>query len=265
MTASAPLELASDCSRCFGLCCTALPFRRSADFAFDKPADTPCRHLGPSYACGIHATLRADGMAGCMVFECFGAGQRVSQETYAGVSWRSEAAVATEMFAVFARMRDLHELLVLLAEAASYGADVGLLRERISTLAAGDPDAVLSADPFALRDEVGAALDAISRAVRGDGPDHRHADLSGADLRSADLRRADLRGALLLGADLRGLDLTLTDLLGADLRGADVTGADLSRSLFLAQPQVNAARGSAGTVLPVGLARPGHWSSGSRG
>ncbi|MEI5675145.1 MULTISPECIES: pentapeptide repeat-containing protein [unclassified Nocardioides] len=253
------VDLASDCSRCFGLCCTALPFRRSADFAFDKLPDTPCRNLGESYGCGIHTTLRADGMTGCTVFECFGAGQHVAQVTYGGVSWREEPGTASEMFAVFARVRDLHELLVLLQEARGLGADVDDLHDRVAALAAGDPAMVLSADPFALRDEIGPLLDATSRAVRGTGPDHRHADLSGADLRARDLRRGDLRGALLLGTDLRDLDLDRADLLGADLRGADIAGTDLSRALFLTQPQVNAARGSGTTRLSDRLKRPGHW------
>ena len=47
----------------------------------------PCHHLGPADGCGIHATLREDGWAGCTVFERFGAGQQVSQVTCAGVSW----------------------------------------------------------------------------------------------------------------------------------------------------------------------------------
>lgn len=255
------MDLTSDCSRCFGLCCIALPFRRSAKFAFDKLPDTPCRHLGASYGCAIHATLRADGMTGCTVFECFGAGQHVSQVTYGGVSWRDAPATASEMFAVFARVRDLHELLVLLREAESLGDDIGALRDRVAAMAGGQPAAVLAVDPFALRDEVGAVLEAASRRVRGrGGADHRQADLSGADLRACDLRRADLRGALLRGADLRGVDLDRADLLGADLSDADVADADLSRALFLTQPQVNAARGSMGSALPGSLSRPPHWS-----
>lgn len=254
------LDLASDCARCFGFCCTALPFQRSTDFAFDKPADTPCRHLGAAYGCGIHATLRADGMAGCTVFECFGAGQQVAQVTYGGVSWRDDPGRAPEMFAVFARMRDLHELLFLLGEAAALGADVHALLDRLTALADSDPATVLSVDPFALHHEVGEVLDGVSRRVRGAGADHRRADLSGTDLRDRDLRRANLRGALLLGADVRDVDLDRADLLGADLRGADLSGADVSGALFLTQPQVNAARGSTATVLPGRLVRPAHWA-----
>jgi uncharacterized protein YjbI with pentapeptide repeats len=254
------LDLVSDCARCFGLCCTALPFRRGADFAFDKRPDDPCRNLDDAFACSIHTTLRADGMTGCTVFECFGAGQHVSQQTYGGVSWRAAPETASEMYAVFARVRDLHELLVLLAEAAELGADVEDLHDDIAALAGGDPDTVLDVDPFALRDRVGPVLEAVSRQVRAPGADLRHADLAGADLRERDLTDADLRGSLLVGADLRGVDVGRADLLGADLRGARVDGADLSRTLFLLQPQVNAARGSAITRLPDRLGRPGHWS-----
>ncbi|WP_244928171.1 pentapeptide repeat-containing protein [Nocardioides sp. W7] len=255
------MDLTSDCSRCFGLCCTALPFQRSSDFAFDKRPDTPCQHLDAGFACSIHLTLRADGMTGCTVFECFGAGQHVSQVTYGGVSWRDEPGTASEMFAVFARVRDLHELLVLLDEAAALvpDPDVDGLRERVASLAAADPAGVLAVDPFALRDEVGPVLERVSRQVRGTGADLRHADLAGTDLRDRVLRDADLRGALLVGADLRAVVLTRADLLGADLRGADVAGADLSAALFLTQPQANAARGSAATRLPARLNRPGHW------
>lgn len=253
------MDLTSDCSSCFGLCCVALPFGRSSDFAFAKRADDPCRNLGPSYSCGIHTSLREDGMSGCTVFECFGAGQQVSQQTYGGVSWRERPETAADMFAVFTVMRDLHELLVLLDEAARLGGEVAELRDRVVSLTAAAPAAVLTVNPFALRDEAGPVLAEVSRRVRIDGVDLGRADLAGTDLRERDLRDADLRGALLVGADLGGLDLGRADLLGADLRGTDVTGTDLSRVMFLTQPQVNAARGSGTTRLPDRLLRPAHW------
>ena len=53
--------------------------------------------------------------------------------------------------------------------------------------------------------------------------------------------------------------LDRSDLLGADLRDTDVSGADLSTALFLTQPQLNAARGSATTLLPTHLRRPVSW------
>ena len=44
-------HLRADCSRCAGLCCVAPPFAASADFAFDKPAGQPCRHLRADFRC----------------------------------------------------------------------------------------------------------------------------------------------------------------------------------------------------------------------
>ncbi|AOS00489.1 pentapeptide repeat-containing protein [Bacillus subtilis] len=32
-------DLSADCQHCFGLCCVALPYAKSADFAFDKMTD----------------------------------------------------------------------------------------------------------------------------------------------------------------------------------------------------------------------------------
>jgi hypothetical protein len=96
--------------------------------------------------------------------------------------------------------------------------------------------------------------------VPGRGRDRVGADLIGATLRGADLRGISLRGAYLLGADLRAADLSRTDLLGADLRGADLRGARLRTSLFLTQPQLDAAVGDGGTSVPAWLTNPRHWS-----
>ena len=57
-----------------------LPFQRSADFAFDKAAGEPCRHLEDDHLCGIDARLVDSGMRGCVAYDCFGAGQTVTQD-----------------------------------------------------------------------------------------------------------------------------------------------------------------------------------------
>ncbi|WP_448629835.1 hypothetical protein [Cellulomonas soli] len=36
----------------------ALPFARSSEFAFDKPAEQPCRNLADDFRCRVHAELR---------------------------------------------------------------------------------------------------------------------------------------------------------------------------------------------------------------
>lgn len=249
-------ELTSDCSRCAGLCCAALPFSRAGGFGLDKAQDQPCPHLGASFACDIHQDLADRGFPSCAVFECFGAGQHVVQHTFAGQDWRSRPDLAREMFAVFRVTRHLHEMLALLALTG----EPEPLSDRLARVAAGTPEQILATDVDRWRAEVGARLRTVSRERRGAGPDHAGADLVGRDLRAHDLSRADLRGALLVAADLRGAVLVQADLLGADLRAARVEGTDLSRTLFLTQPQVNAARGDAATVLPDSVARPGHWA-----
>lgn len=109
--------LRGDCANCFGLCCVALPFAKSADFAVNKSSGDPCRNLQEDFRCGIHTRLRPSGFQGCTVYDCFGAGQQVSQVTFGGVSWREAPETARQMYEVFPVVRQLHELLRYLTEA----------------------------------------------------------------------------------------------------------------------------------------------------
>lgn len=261
--------LRADCSRCFALCCVAPAFSASAEFAVDKPAGRPCANLRPDFGCGVHDRLRAVGFSGCTVYDCFGAGQRVSRETFGGVDWRGDASRARLMFDAFAVMRSLHELLWYLAEAlalpstAPLHAELREAYERTRRLGEGAPAEVAAVDVEAHRTPVAALLSRAGTLARGPRPgvDRRGADLIGVDLRRTALRAANLRGARLVGADLRGVDLALADLTGADLRGADLRGADLRRSLFVTQAQLDSARGSSATRLCDTMRRPAHWAS----
>lgn len=268
---SEPTLLRGDCARCTGLCCVALPFGRSADFAIDKPAGTPCPNLGTDSRCGIHDRLRPSGFTGCTVYDCFGAGQRVTQLTFGGRHWRESTRLARQMFDAFAVVRPLHELLWYVAAARTLPAAESLhdaldtVRAHLEELAGGGPEALAGVDVAAARAEVDPLLQRVSELARAGiarGPDRRRADLVGARLRGADLRGCDLRGALLIGADLRGADLRRADLIGADLRATDLRGADLTGALFVTQPQLEAAVGDLRTRLPDGLARPSHWHAG---
>ncbi|GAA4870717.1 pentapeptide repeat-containing protein [Saccharopolyspora cebuensis] len=263
--------LRADCARCTGLCCVALPFTASADFAVDKAAGEPCRNLLADFGCGIHAELRDRGYPGCTVFDCFGAGQQTSAHTFAGRDWRREPGIAREMFDVFGVLRQLHELRWYVAEALAREAaapvheDLRADRAELARLADAGPDELRSVDVPAVRARIDQRLTRVSELVRSSVPgrrrDHRGADLIGARLRRADLRGARLRGAYLIAADLRGADLAAADLIGADLRDADLRGADLAESLFLTQPQVAAAKGDAATRIPAALDRPAHWTA----
>jgi uncharacterized protein YjbI with pentapeptide repeats len=253
----------------------ALPFTASSDFAFDKDAGTPCRHLLPEHGfrCGIHAGLRDAGLSGCSVFDCFGAGQKVTRRTFADLGrhdwhdWReADGCSAQQMFDVFDVMRRLHELLWYLTDALSrpearpLHADLTAAQAEVEHLTAGTPEELTALDVPALRAGINELLLRTGELVRAQAPGHRSrhhrgADLVGARLRGADLRGADLRSAFLLGADLRNADLRWSELIGADLRGADLRGSDLTDSVFLTRPQVAAARTDDATKLPARLAR----------
>ncbi|PKW11554.1 Uncharacterized protein YjbI, contains pentapeptide repeats [Streptomyces sp. 1222.5] len=277
-----PSDLRGDCAQCFGLCCVALPFARSSDFALNKPAGTPCPNLGSDHRCGIHADLRGKGFTGCTVYDCFGAGQKVSQVTFGGQDWRTGAKKdARRMVDVFPVVRQLHELLWYLAEALRMPAarpvhpELRRALERTDALTRQGPEELAALDVAAHRQEVNVLLLRTSELARpgatrkggkgggkGGGKDRRGADLIGARLRGADLREASLRGALLIAADLTGADLRGADMIGADLRGADLSGADLTDAFFLTQPQLDAARGNNATRLSDALTRPAHWAAG---
>ena len=269
-------SLHADCANCFGLCCVALPFSASADFAIDKAAGEPCRNLHTDFRCGIHARLRQEGFSGCTVYDCFGAGQKTSQGTFDGQDWRGHPQTARQMFEVFPIMRQLYELLWYLTEAltlppaAPLHAEIREALESTERLTLGEADSFADLDVAAHRRDVNVLLLRTSELVRAASPgrsappggtrDRRGADLMGANLRGADLRAADLRGAYLIAADLTGADLRGADLIGADLRDADLTGADLTGCIFLTQPQLSAARGDASTRVPPSLTRPVHWT-----
>ncbi|QDH21115.1 pentapeptide repeat-containing protein [Saccharibacillus brassicae] len=286
-----------DCENCFGLCCAALPFAASVDFAIDKAAGEPCRNLRDDFRCGIHTKLRGSGFRGCTVYDCFGAGQKVSQQTFGGVNWRERPETARAMFEVLPIVWQLHELMLYLTEllgrsaASKLHPQLGEALAEIERLTQLEPDALLKLSVSAQRAEVNGLLlegselvraEALRRkAARGEEPARgrqhprggkagrrgrrpaigRGADLVGADLRGEDLRAANLRGAYLIAANLSGADLREADLIGADFRDADLRGADLTGALFLTQVQLNAARGDASTTLPPGLERPDHWTA----
>jgi Pentapeptide repeats (8 copies) len=270
-------DLRADCTRCSALCCVALPYAASADFAVDKPAGQPCRHLD-AFSCTIHAQLPERGFAGCTVFDCLGAGQLATQHTYAGVTWRDRPDLAGEIFDAFSIIRQLQELRWYLRQADRTDQPT-VLRQQIWSLAeatreltALPAEELRQIDVADHRAAVDGVLSEVSRRVRtaaarsvGDRTGRpgrtRRADLVGARLAGVDLRGCDFRSALLLGADLRGADLRGGDLIGADLRGADLRGADLSTALYVTEPQVAAAHGDAWTHLPVEIRRPVRWGA----
>ncbi len=277
-------HLKADCEQCFGLCCVALSFSASEGFPMDKAAGQPCKHLQLDCRCAIHPSLQKRGLKGCISFDCFGAGQKVSQISYQGTDWKTIPDQADTMFKVFLVMLQLHELLWHLTDALRQPAAQSIqselqklldLTEQYTMLS---PEELLRLDTLQHRDQVNVLLVQTSELVRAQARNKqkphskqrsqsskqkrigRGADLVAADLRRMDLQGANLRGALLIAANLQDVDLRGADLIGADLRDANVSGADLSESLFLTQFQISSARGDRTTRLPAALQHPAHWN-----
>lgn len=265
--------LRPDCDHCFGLCCVALPFAKSADFALDKDGGTPCKNLQSDYRCSIHSNLRNQGFKGCTVFECFGAGQKVSQYTYKGIDWRENPHIAKEMFDVFPLMQQLHEMLLYLNEALGKEEAFPIYEqlqqslEETERLTHLSPAELLKLDIPSHRAVVNKLLLQTSEFVRAkvkqdktkSNKPKKGIGLIGANLSGKDLKGSNFRGALLIAANLRNSDVRMSDFIGADLRDADISGANLQDSLFLTQAQVNAAKGDQHTKLPASLNSPQHW------
>ncbi len=262
------INLKPDCEKCFGLCCVALYFSTHDGFPTNKKAGTPCPNLDIDFRCKVHAKLTKLGLKGCIGYECFGAGQQVSQNSFSGQDWRQNPPSANLMFEVFSIMRQLHELCwylrdaLLLKIAASMQKEIETALQETEQITQLAPQLLKEFDITAHCEKVSILLASVSGLVRND-TNHKSQqskDLFGKDLRKMNLRNANLRGSCLIAANLEGMDLSGADFIGADLRDTNIRGADLSKSIFLTQFQINVARGNAKTKLPQGLSRPFSWS-----
>jgi hypothetical protein len=128
-TVQLPAHLRADCSACVALCCVIPPYDAAQGFGFDKPAETPCRHLCADHRCGIHDELVERSFAGCVAFDCLGAGQRLTAlavARFGDADWRARPEVARWLFAAYPRMRQVQEWLARLSLAAAVSSSAGL-------------------------------------------------------------------------------------------------------------------------------------------
>lgn len=253
------------CTNCFGLCCTALAFSASSDFGHDKQEATPCRNLDDHYRCRIHDRLRPSGYKGCTVYDCFGAGQQISQVTFAGVY---DETTKPLMYALYPKMVHLQEMMWYLTDGirpttrSIHDALKVKLRE-LDAMTHLPPDKLAALDIDQLRATLLPLLAQIESLVQapyaGTSTRQLPRDWIGKNLSGQDLSGASVRGQFLLATNLSNTRLRGVNFLGADLRDCQLSGADLTDALFLTQAQVNAAQGDAQTLLPERLLRPSHW------
>ena len=153
----AALEFEPDCQRCDGLCCVAAGFEKSDKFAFTKPAGTPCWNLSAEGRCEVYDLLAESGLAGCVEYTCFGAGQNLMQNHFPDASWRDGPAAADEIFRAFYALKELHELIFVLRQLVELSPEARLdrrIEERVAeleALARGEGPPIADVDVDALR------------------------------------------------------------------------------------------------------------------
>lgn len=145
-------KLKIDCASCSGLCCVALYCMKTDGFPEDKEAGIPCKNLMPNFHCATHGKLAKDKMRGCMAYDCFGAGQMVTQICYPDQNWRTSPNRANEIFQVFLTIFQLHQMLWYLIEAMSavseshLAPDIEALIVKNEQMTSLCPDEILSLD-----------------------------------------------------------------------------------------------------------------------
>lgn len=113
----------ADCSSCCGLCCVVPDQLAVQGFRFDKPAETPCAHLNGLHRCSIHATRQQHGYGACEGFDCYGAGQWITQSLFEGARWTDTPDLAHQMFAAYRHWAPRFEAAALLEVALPYVRD----------------------------------------------------------------------------------------------------------------------------------------------
>ncbi len=162
------IDLRADCARCAALCCLALAYDKGPQFAQDKAAGEPCPHLGRD-GCGIYGEREARGFAGCVRYDCLGAGQRVTQDLFCGADWRDAPSLLGPMARAFVVVQSAHAMLGLLEEARRLGLEQPE-RDRIAALEASLREA--RASPELVAREIAQArafLRSLGRHVRPTG------------------------------------------------------------------------------------------------
>lgn len=255
-----------NCAHCSGLCCVALYFSKLDGFPKNKEAGTPCHHLQETYQCNIHATLKQRGLKGCMSYDCFGAGQYITQRLYTKPDWKSIMRNnAEQIFQSYSTILHIQQTLWYLNECSRLclsGAEHQsihalcqegtLLKEQsIETLA------TLNLQPFTHK--ANTFLKNVCHMYATQKSTNKSKNYLGKDLSKQQLQGYDFSMSLLIGANLEDAELYGAMFLGTDMRDTNICNTDLRHCLFLTQIQMNAAKGNDKTLLPAHISRPTTW------
>lgn len=257
-------KLKIDCKKCSGLCCVAFYFSKIDGFPENKKAGKPCINLNNNFKCKIHQDLDALNMKGCIGYDCFGAGQHVTQLTYKGESWQAINHKSKEIFDVFIVMSQLFQIQFYLEEALLILPAKGLW-DRINDLliekrmiSYSNPQDIIQFNIDSYKSRVDIILKQVIATIKIN-HDESKPNYLGRNCEGKNMSGLDLSGNLLIAANFDRCQFNGTIFLGADTRDTDFKNADLSEAVFLTQGQINSAKGNRFTKLPEHLDYPKAW------
>ncbi|MCH2488257.1 MAG: hypothetical protein MK010_11030 [Erythrobacter sp.] len=140
----AAVETRADCTRCAALCCIAYPSDDMPGFSARKQAGEPCPKLAKNGLCTIYDRRAQEGFAGCIRYECFGAGQHVVETLFEGRDWRDDPAILKPMIESFLAMRPVSDLLFLARRLQARGGDAADIVERLEAIASSRENLIVA-------------------------------------------------------------------------------------------------------------------------
>ena len=239
---------------------------RTDGFPADKEAGVPCKHLNESFGCEIHQRLADKKMKGCLAYDCFGAGQKVSQICCPDINWKTSPERAKEVYDVFSVVVQLHQMQWYLLTALTLTTDEHLtsdieeLIHQNEQMTNQSSSQILALDIQPYHQRVNQILKQVCGIQAGNESTKQEKDCFAKNFRGENLDGKDFSMALMIASNLEGCSLKDTNLLGADLRDANVKNVDLSQSIFLTQMQLNTTKGNENTKIPSQLMRPISWN-----
>jgi len=258
-------NLRINCKDCSGLCCVALYFNQSDGFPENKKAEKPCVNLNNDYTCKIYTQLESKGLKGCIAYDCFGAGQKVTQEWKSKGTWNSNNLIKQDIFKSFEMNQLLNQIMWYLLEAYTICDDSDINRIKHLILeninyTKKEPKELLSCEIETYRTNVNVELKQLTMKIAKLSKNKIDSKFQfEKDYSNQDLSYMDFTMAYLIGSNLDGCKLRYTNFLGTDLRDVSIKNTDLSESIFLTQFQVNSMLGNKHTLLPDGLTYPSRW------